>query len=211
MIDPTAIIRPGTTLGEGATVGPYVIAGEPPRGAAAGQLETTIGPRACIRSHTVIYAGNTIGADFQTGHGVLIRELNTIGDAVSVGSHSIVEHHVTIGARVRIHSDVFIPEYSVLEDDVWIGPAVVFTNAAYPASASAKQHLRGPHLLAGARVGANATLLPGIVVGRNALIGAGAVVVADVPDGKVVVGNPARIIKDIAEIPAYGQETWPDQ
>lgn len=206
MIHPTAIVHPRTTVGDGSTVGPYALIGEPARGTQPGEVGTIIGPRACIRSHTVIYAGNVIGADFQTGHGVLIRELNTIGDEVSVGSHAIVEHHVTIGSRVRIHSDVFIPEYSVLEAGVWIGPAVVFTNASYPASPSAKQHLLGPRLCEGARVGANATLLPGIVVGRNALIGAGAVVVADVPEGKVVVGNPARIIKDISEIPAYGQD-----
>jgi acetyltransferase-like isoleucine patch superfamily enzyme len=151
----------------------------------------------------VIYAGNRIGARFQTGHSVLIRELNEIGDDVSVGSHSIVEHHVRIGNRVRIHSNVFIPEFSILEDDAWIGPNVVVTNALYPGSPSAKSDLRGAHVMRKARVGANATLLPGVTIGRDALIGAGAVVVRDVPDGKVVVGNPARIIKDLRELAAY--------
>ncbi|MBM4432072.1 MAG: N-acetyltransferase, partial [Chloroflexi bacterium] len=150
--------------------------------------------------------GNVIGANFQTGHGVMIRELNEIGDNVSVGTHSIVEHHVRIGNNVHIHSNAFIPEYSVLEDSVWVGPNVVFTNALYPLSPNAKANLKGPHLLPGAKIGANATLLPGIVIGHNALVGAGAVVVRDVPDGKVVAGNPARIVNDVTNLEAYRAE-----
>lgn len=196
-------LYPNVHLGEGAEIGEYVIIGLLPRGHQGDALETRIGPRAVIRSHTVIYAGNVIGANFQTGHGVMIRELNHIGDDVSIGTHSIVEHHVQIGQRVRIHSNAFIPEYSILEEGAWVGPHAVFTNAPYPLSKGAKQNLKGPHLLPGAKVGANATLLPGVVIGRNALVGAGAVVVGDVPDGQVVVGNPARVIKAVGDLPAY--------
>ncbi len=199
----TALLHPNVTLGADAVIGAFVVIGEPPRGRVAGELPTIIGPGAIIRSHTVIYAGNVIGARFQTGHGVLIREENRIGDDVSIGSHSIVEHHVTLGNGVRIHSNAFIPEYSVLEEGAWVGPGVVFTNAAYPLSRNAKAQLKGPHLRPGAKIGAGAVLLPGVVIGRDALVGAGAVVVHDVPDGAVVVGNPARIIKTIAEIAAY--------
>jgi len=194
-------------FGADIEIGDFVIVGVPPRGKAPGALVTRIGPNALIRSHTVIYAGNVIGANFQTGHGVLIRELNEIGDDVSIGSHSIIEHHVKIDNRVRIHSNAFIPEYSILEEDTWVGPNVVFTNALYPLSPDAKQNLQGPHVLPGAKIGANATLLPGIVIGRNALVGAGAVVVHNVPDGKVVVGNPARIIKDVSELSVYEVES----
>jgi acetyltransferase-like isoleucine patch superfamily enzyme len=194
---------PNVTLGAHSVIGRFVILGEPPRDKQAGELTTVIGANALIRSHTVIYAGNVIGANFQTGHGVMIRELNVIGDDVSIGTHSIVEHHVKIGPRVRIHSNVFIPECSIIEADAWIGPNVVFTNALYPMSRGAKETLQGPHILAGAKIGANATLLPGVIVGQNALVGAGAVVIDHVPDGKVVVGNPARVIKEVAEIEAY--------
>ncbi len=131
-------------------------------------------------------------------------EMITLDDC-SIGTHSNIEHHVKIGNRVRIHSHVFIPEYSVLEDDAWVGPGAVFTNDLYPPSRTVDA-LKGPHLMPGARVGANATLLPCVIIGRNALVGAGAVVVGDVPDGKVVVGNPARIIKDISELTAYSAE-----
>jgi acetyltransferase-like isoleucine patch superfamily enzyme len=196
----TYTLHPGVSLGESSTVGDFVILGVPPRGKEPGELETRIGAGAQIRSHTVIYAGNVIGDHFQTGHAVMIRELNTIGDRVSVGSHSIIEHHVTIGDRVRIHSNAFIPEYSVLGEGSWVGPSATFTNAAYPLGRDAKARLRGPQLLTGAKIGANATLLPGVVIGHDALVGAGAVVVRDVPDGKIVVGNPARVVGDVREL-----------
>jgi acetyltransferase-like isoleucine patch superfamily enzyme len=126
---------------------------------------------------------------------------NEIGDNVSVGTLSVVEHHISIGNNVRIHTQVFIPEYSILEDEAWIGPNVVLTNAKYPVSPGVKESLKGPVIKKGAKIGANATILPGVVIGVNALVGAGSVVVHDVPEGAVVVGNPARIIKYISELP----------
>jgi len=195
----TCIIHPNVRFGANHRLDDFVIIGAPPRETSPGEMATSIGANAIIRSHTVIYAGNHIGENFQTGHSVMIRECNEIGDDVSIGTHSNIEHHVRIGNRVRIHSRVFIPEYSILEDDSWVGPGAVFTNDLYPPSNRADA-LKGPHLMSGARVGANVTLLPGVIIGRNALVGAGAVVVCDVPDGKVVVGNPARIIKDCSEL-----------
>ena len=197
------IIHPRVKLGPHFKIGEYVIIGAPPRDSEPGDLETSIGPNALIRSHTVIYAGNNIGFNFQTGHSVMIRELNVIGDDVSIGTHSVIEHHVRIGNRVHLHSNVFIPEYSILEDDTWVGPNVVLTNARYPVSPEAKATLKGPQLMRGSKIGANATVLPGVIIGSNALVGAGAVVVRDVPDGKVVVGNPARVIRDLSELAAY--------
>ena len=160
-----------------------------------------VGTGAVIRSHTVIYAGNVIGNNFQTGHGVMIRESNEIGDDVSVGTGSVVEHHVKIGNAVRVHSQVFIPEFSTLEDGCWLGPNVVLTNAKYPLSRGVKEHLVGPVIKKRAKVGANSTLLPGVVIGADALVGAGSVVTKDVPDRTVVAGNPAKVIGNIGELP----------
>ena len=195
-------------LGEGTAVEDFVVIGTLPNVVEGFEPRVAIGPNATIRSHSVIYAGNTIGARFQTGHGALLREANEIADDVSVGSHSIVEHRVRIGRGARIHSNAFVPEFSVIDEGAWIGPCVVLTNARYPTSPNAKRELAGVHVGARARVGAGAVLLPGITIGADALVGAGAVVVRDVPAGTVVVGNPARVIGDVADIPAY-QEASP--
>lgn len=200
----SSIVHANVTFAGTPSIAEFCVIGEPARGKQPGEVATTIGARAVIRSHSVIYAGNVIGDGFQTGHGALVREDNRIGNDVSIGSHSIVEHHVTIGDGVRIHSNAFIPEYSVLEEGCWIGPNVVVTNARYPRSAAVKEQLVGATVKAGAKVGAGVVLLPGVVIGRNALVGAGSVVVRDVGDGEVVAGNPARLIRHINDIPAYG-------
>ncbi len=155
-----------------------------------------IGDGATIRSHTVVYAGNRIGNNFQTGHHAFLRENNLIGDNVSIGTHSVVEHHVKIGSGTRLHTGVFIPEYSILAEEVWIGPRVCVTNDKYPPG----DNLEGVHFETGARIGANATILPGVTIGAGALVGAGAVVTRDVAAGVVVVGNPARQMKEVSDL-----------
>ena len=193
-------IYPNVRIGPGAQIGDFVVIGLPPRGREPGELETVIGANAVIRSHTVIYAGNRIGDDFQTGHAAMIREENQIGHRVSIGTHTVVEHHVFIGDGARIHSQAFVPEYSRLEEGCWLGPNVVLTNARYPLSPAAKSTLQGPIIEARAKIGANATILPGCRVGADALVGAGAVVVRDVPARAVAVGNPARVIKRVDDL-----------
>ena len=197
----TAVIHPNVVLGDDVVVEDFCVIGCPPRGAESGELETRIGPGAVIRSHTVIYAGNVIGDGFQTGNKANLRESNEIGDRVSVGTLSVIEHHVKIGNGVRIHTQVFVPEYTVLGDDCWLGPNVVVTNAKYPQSPRVKEELAGAHIGRGAIVGANATLLPGIILGERALVGAGSVVTRDVEPGTVWAGNPARRIKSLRDLP----------
>lgn len=186
------LIHPGVEIGKDPDIGLFVIIGQTPRGVCLGELSTTIGSEAVIRSHTVIYAGNKIGDHFQTGHHVMIRENNDIGDYVSVGTGTVIEHHVQIGDQVRIHSQAFIPEFSILEDGCWIGPNVVLTNAKYPNRPDTKQNLTGVRVGSRAVIGANATILPGVVIGEGAIIGAGAVVTRNVPSGVIVYGVKAK-------------------
>jgi acetyltransferase-like isoleucine patch superfamily enzyme len=201
MIHPTAIIHPGVKLGSNVVVEAFCEVGVPPKGVKVGELETIIGDDSTLRSHTVIYAGNRIGRNFQSGHKANIRELNQIGDDVSIGTLSVVEHHVVLENGVRIHTQVFIPEYSILKANSWVGPNAVFTNAPYPKSPKAKDTLVGPTLEANAIVGANSTLLPGVVIGKDSVVGAGSVVTKNVPAGEVWAGNPARKIKNKSDLP----------
>src|SRR5450432_2567188 len=185
-------LYPNVTLPKDAQIDDFVVLGKPPHGKKPGELVLTFGAGCVIRSHSIIYAGNKIGEHFQTGHGALIREENIIGDDVSIGTQSVVEHHVTIGNGVRLHTRVFVPEYTVLGDNCWLGPGVMVTNARYPRSEGVKDRLIGAHIEAGAIIGANAVLLPGVRIGARALVGAGSVVTKDVAPGMVVAGNPAR-------------------
>ena len=116
---------------------------------------------------------------------------------MSIGTLSVIEHSVIIGDRVRIHSQVFIPEYSELLNDCWIGPNAVLTNANYPKHPLVKSSLCGVVVGKNAKIGANATLLPGIKIGENSLIGAGSVVTKDVGVNVIVAGNPEKVLRGI--------------
>ena len=190
------LIYENVIIGKKPKIGTFVIIGEGNKG-----MVTHIGDNALIRSHTIIYSGNSIGHHFQTGHGVLLREKNRIGNDVSIGTHTVIEHHVTIGNNVRIHSGAFIPEYSILEDDCWIGPHVVLTNAKYPKSKNVKKKLQGPCIKKGAIIGANVTILPGVIIGENTLVGAGSVVTEKIPANYVVAGSPAKKINVLKNLP----------
>lgn len=186
-------IHPKVQLGTGTEIDDFVVMGRPPKGATSGEFELTLGEGSVIRSHSVLYAGTSIGARFQCGHGALVREGCVIGDDCSVGSGTVLEFKVTMGQGVRVHSQCFIPEFSILEDGCWLGPNVVLTNAKFPKAARTKELLAGVRIGRGAKIGANSTLLPGVTIGDGALVGAGSVVTKDVAPGTVVAGNPAVI------------------
>lgn len=201
-ISSKAIIHPGVTLGKECVVEDFVILGVPPHGKSTGELLTVIGDNAVIRSHSVIYAGNKIGKNFQTGNKANIRELNEIGDNVSIGTLSVVEHHAKIGNGVRIHTQAFVPEFTVLEDESWIGPNVVITNVKYPESRLPKEE-RFAGVVVGkkSKIGANSTILPGVKIGESAIVGAGSVVTKNVPAGMVAAGNPAKVLRSAEKLP----------
>lgn len=181
-------------LGKNHNIEKYVILGCMPFSKIKNPV-LKIDDNAFIKSHSVIYTNSRIGKNFKCGHSVLIRENTTIGNDCLVGSHSIIEKECVIGNHVIIQSSVYIPNCSIIDDNVFIGPRVCFTNDKYMLINSST-HLKGPHIEEGVRIGANSTLLPGINIGKNTIIGAGSVVTKNIPKNKMVYGNPARIIEN---------------
>jgi acetyltransferase-like isoleucine patch superfamily enzyme len=183
-------------LGEGSVVDDGVVLGYI-SGRKIAELKTLIGPGARLRTGTVIYAGTRIGRGLETGHNVLIREECQIGDECKIWAGSVIDYQCQIGSNVRIHAGVYIAQKTRIEDDVFIGPNVTTTNDPHPVCTLC---MKGPWIKRGAKIGGAAVLLPGVVVGEGALVGAGSVVTKDVPPQMVVCGNPARILKSVAEL-----------
>jgi acetyltransferase-like isoleucine patch superfamily enzyme len=150
-----------------------------------------LGANARLRSGTVIYAGSEIGEDFQTGHHVIVREGTRIGDHVSVWSNSVIDYECVIGSRVKIHCNCYVAQFTELEDEAFLAPGVTITNDLFPGHDSSAAAMAGPVIRTRAQVGANVTVLPYVVIGEGAIIGAGSVVTRDIPPGMVAYGNPA--------------------
>jgi len=147
-----------------------------------------IGRRCIIRSGTVIYEDTMIGNHVRTGHNVLIREGSIIGEGSLIGTGVVLDGSVKIGKYVKIQSNAYLPHLTEIGDNVFIAPNVCFTNDPYPQSGN----LIGVKVEEEAIICANATLLPGVHVGKRAVVAAGSVVTKNVPADSVVLGNPAR-------------------
>jgi acetyltransferase-like isoleucine patch superfamily enzyme len=186
-------------LGEGLVGASTSLIGHIP-GRRIEDLTLRIGPRAMLRSGTVIYAGSAIGTDLQTGHNVVIREQNHIGDEVRIWNNTTIDYGCQIGNRVKIHTNCYIAQFSVLDDDVFLAPGVTIANDPHPGCAFSGICMRGPWLKHGVQVGVNVTILPMVTIGEDAVIAAGTVVVHDVPPRSLVVGNPGRITKRVDEL-----------
>lgn len=196
-------IYPNVSLGEGSLIEPPSIIGKPPAGADSGQFPLKIGKGALIRPFSAIYAGTEIGDNFRTGQGVSIREDNVIGSNVSVGTNSVLEFGNRIGDNSRIHSNCFL-EMVTVGQYVFIGPHVVFTDDPHPMGCPKyRECKKGAIVEDFARIGANSTILPGVKIGRNSLVGAGSVVTKDVPANAVVIGNPAKVVKEINDLRCF--------
>lgn len=152
-----------------------------------------IGPGAIIRSGTTIYADVTAGRELETGHNVLIREHTKVGDHVLVGTNTVIEGHVEIGSFVKLESNCFIPTHAVIGSFVFFGPGVVLTNDRYPLRRTGEYVPEGPIVEDGVTLGGGALLCPGVRVGVDSFVAAGAVVTRDVPESSLAIGVPAEI------------------
>ena len=206
------VIYPGTVIGEGCRIGDNVVLGKQPAlsprsTAKRDELPALeLGEGTIVSTGSVVFAGTKVGERVIIGDQSCVRERCELGDDVVVGRGSLVENDTTIGARTKIQANAYVTAYSTLEEDVFIAPCVVTTNDNFMGRTEQRHSLRkGPTIRRGARVGGGAVLLPGIEVGEEAFVGAGAVVIRDVPPRAVVVGNPARQIRDVPD-----EELGPD-
>lgn len=140
-------------------------------------------------------AKSTIGKGTKIWQFVVVLEGAIIGKDCNICSNSLIEGEVVIGDRVTVKSGVFIWNGVKVEDDVFIGPSVTFTNDLFPRSKQYPEKFKETKICQHSSIGANATILAGVTIGKHAMIGAGAVVIDDVPDDAVVVGNPGKITK----------------
>jgi acetyltransferase-like isoleucine patch superfamily enzyme len=193
-------------IGEGCKILDYAVVGKQPtlspRSTAKREdlppLE--LGAGTIVSTGAVVFAGTTVGERVIVGDQSCIRERCSIGDDVVLGRGSFVENDTSVGALTKIQAHAYITAYSTLEDNVFIAPCVITTNDNFMGRTE-KRHalMRGPTIRRGARVGGGAVLLPGIEIGEEAFIGAGAVVVRDVEPRTLMVGNPARRLRDVPE------------
>ena len=206
MIAETAIVYPGTVVGEDVQIHDYAVVGKQPalspRSTAAREelppLE--LGPGTIVSTGAVVFAGTRIGARVIVGDQACVRERCDVGDDAVIGRGALVENDTTIGALTKIQAEAYITAYSTLEEEVFIAPCVITTNDNFMGRTEKRHALRkGPTIRRGARIGGGAVLLPGIEIGEEAFVGAGAVVLQDVPARAVVVGNPARQIREVPD------------
>ncbi|HZN21946.1 MAG TPA: acyltransferase [Gaiellaceae bacterium] len=203
-VHPTAIVYPGTVLGEGVKVLEHAVVGKQPvlspRSTAKREPlpPAELGDGTVVSTGAIVFAGSQVGARVILGDQSCVRERVTIGDDVVLGRGSLVENDTTIGAMSRIQADAYITAYSTLEDHVFVAPCVVTTNDDFMGRTEQRlERIAGPTIRRGARIGGGAVLCPGVVIGEEAFVGAGAVVTRDVPDRTVVVGNPARVLREV--------------
>src|SRR5207237_7784131 len=159
-----------------------------------------LGPGTVVSTAAIVFAGTTIGARVIVGDQACVRERVDVGDDVVIGRGSLIENDTTVGALTKIQADAYITAYSTLEDNVFVAPCVVTTNDNFMGRTERRHELiKGPTIRRGARVGGGAVLCPGVVVGEEAFVGAGAVVTKDVEPRMLVVGNPARVLRSVSE------------
>jgi acetyltransferase-like isoleucine patch superfamily enzyme len=205
-IHDTAIVYPGTVLGEGVKVLEGAVVGKQPTLSPRSTAKreplppARIGDGTVVSTGAVVFAGTTVGARVILGDQSCVRERVTIEDDVVVGRGSLVENDTTIGAMTKIQAGAYITAYATLEEHVFIAPCVVTSNDNFMGRTERRHDLiKGPTIRRGARVGAGAVLCPAVEIGEEAFVGAGAVVTKDVAPRTLVVGNPARPLRQVPD------------
>jgi UDP-3-O-[3-hydroxymyristoyl] glucosamine N-acyltransferase len=199
-----AVIHAGTMIGEGCLVEENAVVGKRPRlrrgSSAAGEVRPLlVADGVTICCGAVVYAGAQIGAGVILGDQSQVRERAVVGERSVLGRGSTIDFDADVGARVLIQTLVYVTGGAVVEDDVFIGPGVVTTNDHAMGRHASGEALLGPVLKRACRVGGGAVLTPGVVIGEEAFVAAGAVVTRDVGPREVVIGVPGRVVRHVGD------------
>ncbi len=191
-------IARGCRIGDGAVLGKRPALGARSTASRDPLPGLVVGEECTVSALAVVFAGSELGRGTIVGDGGLVRERSRLGADCVVGARAIVENDCVLGARVKLQAMAYITAYSLLEDDVFIAPCVVTTNDNFMGRTEKRKALmKGPVIRRGARIGGGAMLLPGVEIGEEAFVGAGAVVTRDVAPGTLVVGSPARYLRNV--------------
>jgi len=198
------VVHAGTTIGSACVIEDHVVLGKRPRlagGSSArgevGRLELSDGVTVCAGA--IVLAGARLEEGTIVGDQAFVRERSSIGASSLIGRGSVVDNDVALGARARVQTNVYLTAFTFAEDDVFVGPGAVTTNDHTMARHPPGAELRGPTLRRACRVGGGAVLAPGVEVGEEAFVAAGALVIRDVPARAVVMGVPARVVREVPE------------
>ncbi len=210
------VIHDGSTIGDNVRIDDGVIIGKLPMRAANTAVTsdkqvppTEIGANCIIGAHVVIYRGCTIGQKVLVADLSTIRENVVIGDFTIVGRGVAIENFCTIGRYVKLETNVYITAYSEIEDRVFVAPCVATSNDNYIGRTEERfKHFKGAIVRRGARIGVNATILPGITINADTLVAAGALVTKDTPAKMIVAGVPAKPFREVPPEQLLDNQGW---
>jgi acetyltransferase-like isoleucine patch superfamily enzyme len=198
------VIHDGTVIGDGCVIEDHAVLGKRPRLARSSSAKGEVGPlrlaeRVTVCAGAVVFAGASIGAEAILGDQSFVRERSSVGAGSVIGRGSVVDNDVLIGARVRVQTSVYLTAFTTIEDDVFVGPGASTTNDDTMSRHGPEMPLRGATLRRACRIGGGTVLTPGVEVGEEAFLAAGAVLTRDLPPRAVAMGVPARVVRQVSE------------
>lgn len=205
IIGNNVVIHSGTVIGRGVRIDDGAVIGKLPMRSVRSALKASgdlppavVGDECLIGTHTVIYRGSVIGDKVMVADLATVRENTVVESETIIGRGAAIENYCKVGCRCKIETNAYITAYSNLYDDVFIAPGVVTTNDNFVGRGKERfKYFKGITAMRGARIGAQATILPGKVVEEEALVAAGSVLTCDAQSKKVYIGSPAKVKKEV--------------